>query len=94
MPRWILTRHIVIVDSMTFTPPTLTLVPGDCVQWEFKQSGHSVVSDPTQFGDKPFDSGIQVVGATFEHVYKTSGVYPYHCGSMPGMKGVVTVGAP
>jgi plastocyanin len=96
------TRHIVIVDHMAFTPDTLWIEEGDCVQWQFREAGHSVVSDAlhpnvpsTRLSGMPlFDSGLQPVGGVFEHTFGGTEVYPYHCGPMPEMKGCVTVAAP
>jgi plastocyanin len=88
------TRHIVIVDHMAFVPAALTIALGDCVQWEFRQAGHSVVSDSASGPGIQFDSGVKPVGGTFDQEFLAPGDWPYHCGSMPEMKGTITVAAP
>ncbi len=81
-----------------FMPKEVTIKPGEKVVWVYAdgaQEPHSVTSGGCRVNDcsgggKEFNSGLTVnkPGQRFEHVFKQSGVFPYHCdlhlGSMQG----------
>ena len=76
-----------------FSPPTVTVAPGETVIWSF-QAFHTSTSD-TPVGPEVWDSGFLSSG-TFSHTFTTPGNYPYYCQvhSVPGgtaMNGVVIV---
>ena len=76
-----------------FSPPTVSVAPGETVIWSF-QAFHTSTSD-TPVGPEVWDSGFLSSG-TFSHTFTTPGSYPYYCQvhSVPGgtaMNGVVIV---
>lgn len=80
-----------------FSPPSVSVAPGEKVTWVWAGAIHSSTSDAAT-GPEVWDSGIISTGS-FEHVFTTPGTYPYYCRvhSYPGgtfMNGVVEVVAP
>jgi plastocyanin len=81
-----------------FTPHEVTIEPGQKVVWIYAdgaQEPHSVTSGGCRVNDctgggQQFKSGLTLnkPGHRFEHVFKYSGSFPYHCdlhlGSMQG----------
>jgi plastocyanin len=81
-----------------FTPHEITIEPGQKVVWIYAdgaQEPHSVTSGGCRVNDctgggQQFKSGLTLnkPGHRFEHVFKHSGSFPYHCdlhlGSMQG----------
>ena len=59
-----------------FSPPTVTVAPGETVIWSF-QAFHTSTSD-TPVGPEVWDSGFLSSG-TFSHTFTTPGNYPYYC---------------
>lgn len=83
--------------SLSFSPKTVTVAPGEIVTWTWLGSPHSSTSDATS-GPEVWDSGLLSTGATFSHTFSTPGSYPYHCvihGAVGGigMSGTVIVAA-
>jgi plastocyanin len=71
--------------SMRFTPSSISIAPGDTVDWLWYGSGtyppsHSVtagtVSNPTP---NVFNSSIHQSPYAFSHTFTTPGTYPYFC---------------
>jgi plastocyanin len=82
--------------GLFFSPSSVTIHPGDIVQWTWSSSGHSTTSGSDCAPDGIWDSGILNQGATFSHTFNTAGSFPYFCSphcSM-GMTGMVTVSTP
>jgi plastocyanin len=80
-----------------FSPSSVTIQPGDTVQWTWSAGGHSSTSGSPGSPNGLWDSGIRNQGATFSHTFNTAGSFPYHCtphGSCCGMIGTVTVSSP
>ena len=82
-------------DAPVFSPSTITIQPGDTVNWVWFSVGinHSVVSGVGGNPDGLFDSGIHKDPFTFSFTFPTPGTFRYYCGphlSM-GMVGTVTV---
>lgn len=80
-----------------FSPASVTIQPGDTVQWTWSAGGHSTTSGSPGSPTGIWDSGILNQGATFSHTFPTAGSFPYYCaphGSCCGMTGMVTVSAP
>ncbi len=83
--------------GIAFSPPSVSVAPGEKVTWVWAGAIHSSTSDAAT-GPEVWDSGIISTGS-FEHVFTTPGTYPYYCivHSFPGgtlMNGVVEVVAP
>ncbi len=91
---------VVVVFRATtfFSPHEITIEPGQKVVWIYAdgaQEPHSVTSGGCRVNDctgggQHFQSGLTInkPGHRFEHVFKRSGTFPYHCdlhlGSMQG----------
>jgi len=77
-----------------FFPSSVTIQPGDTVQWTWSASGHSSTSGTPGLPNGLWDSGILNQGATFSHTFPSAGSFPYFCsphGACCGMVGSVTV---
>jgi plastocyanin len=86
-------QTVQVGPDLSFSPATVTIVPGETVTWEF-QAPHTSTSD-AQSGPEIWNSGLLSSG-TFSHTFQTPGSYPYYCAlhSFPGgtaMNGVVQV---
>ena len=90
---------VILFRATTFyLPHDVTIMPGQKVVWIYAdgaQEPHSVTSGGCRVNDcsgggKQFNSGLNLnkPGQRFEHVFKHSGTFPYHCdlhlGSMQG----------
>ncbi len=78
----------VTVSNFAFTPSSVTIAPGDTVQWNFT-SLHSSTSDATT-GPEVWNSGLLSTGS-FSHTFATVGTWTYHCSLHTFMKGSVQV---
>lgn len=75
------------LQSMAFTPSSITVAAGTTITWTNKDGvTHNVTSDTGVFS-----SGSMGTGATFSFKFTTSGVYTYKCTIHPSMQGTVTV---
>ena len=85
-------------DSLTFSPFSVTIDPGDTVMWVWKSSHHSVTSGTPGQPTGLFSSGILSNGSTFSFTFTSPGTYAYHCvpHGADGMRGsvIVTDGTP
>ncbi len=80
--------------GLKFTPASITVQPGDTVQWVWAASGHSSTSGTPGNPDGLWDSGVQNSGFTFSHTFNSAGTFNYYCtphGQCCGMIGSVTV---
>ena len=80
--------------GLKFTPASITILPGDTVQWVWAADGHSTTSGTPGNPDGLWDSGIQNTGFTFSYTFNTVGTFNYYCsphGQCCGMIGSVTV---
>jgi glucose/arabinose dehydrogenase len=85
--------------SLTFSPASVSIQPGDTVEWIWKSSGHSSTSGTAGVPNMPnmlWDSGVQNAGFTFFHTFSTSVASPfgYYCtphGACCNMVGSVNV---
>jgi plastocyanin len=87
------TVNVSVGPGFSFSPPTVTVAPGDIVRWNFLGT-HTTTSD-LQTGPEVWDSGVMSSGF-FTHTFNTPGNYHYYCflHSSPGgtfMNGVVQV---
>ena len=64
----------VTVADFSFTPGTVTVVPGDTVTWQFQDSNHTTTSSQGFW-----NSGTRSAGTTFAHRFGSSGSYAYFC---------------
>src|SRR6266487_5758000 len=81
-------------NCLCFSPSSVTIHPGDTVQWTWSSTGHSSTSGTPGNPNGIWDSGILNQGAMFSHTFNTAGSFPYYCtphGSCCGMTGTVTV---
>lgn len=92
-PAWGET-YKVSMKNRSFTPDTLTIKPGETVEWfNDDQDIHLVVSgkdlqDPSL--GKPLDSGTMLPGQYFIYSFTKPGRYPYMCvihGSLQSITG-------
>lgn len=76
------------VTATQFDPSGLTMLVGSKVTWtNMDTSMHSVVSDD----GTSFNSGNLSAGSAFSFTPATTGMYNYHCGVHPAVKGVLYV---
>jgi len=81
-------------NCLCFMPSSVTIHPGDTVQWTWSSTGHSSTSGTPGNPNGLWDSGILNQGSTFSHTFNTVGSFPYHCtphGLCCGMTGTITV---
>ncbi|MEA2840125.1 MAG: hypothetical protein QOF41_1455 [Methylobacteriaceae bacterium] len=77
------------IDNFTFSPATLTVVPGTTVTWTNDDDiPHTVVAKDKGFRSKPLDTGNQ-----FTFTFATPGEYAYFCSLHPHMVGKIIVKA-
>jgi len=70
------TANEVFIQSMAFSPVTLTVTAGTTVKWTNKDGvAHTVTSDNAGL----FDSGNLSTNGTYSHMFTTAGTYNYHC---------------
>src|SRR5215831_19164721 len=82
--------------ELVFSPSSVTINPGDTVQWTWGSSGHSSTSGIPGAPNGIWNSGILNQGATFSHTFNSAGTFPYYCiphGACCGMVGTVIVAA-
>jgi plastocyanin len=90
-------QTVTVGPGLSFSPPGVSVAPGEKVTWTWAAGPHSSTSDSAT-GPEVWDSGVLLTGS-FDHVFTTPGTYPYYCKvhSFPGgtaMNGVVEVLAP
>ena len=77
------TANVAIGDN-TFTPPSVTIAPGDNIVWTDNGARtHTVTAD-----DGSFDSGNLSAGQTFSRTFATPGTIRYYCKIHGGPGGV------
>ena len=78
--------HTVAIEGVAYQPVVLVVKRGDTVAWINKDPfPHTVTAAGA------FDSHDIAAGATWKHVARTAGVFPYICTLHPNMKGTLTV---
>jgi len=81
-------------NCFCFVPPSVTINPGDTVQWSWSSSGHTSTSGTPGSPNGLWDSGFLNQGQTFSYTFNTAGSFPYYCtahGQCCGMTGTVNV---
>ena len=93
--------HSVLVgqSGMSFSPNSITIAPGDTIEWTWFSppppypAFHTVTAGtPTQPTPNVFDSGVHTAPYVFSRTFSTAGSFPYYCqvhGAM--MRGTVVV---
>src|SRR5947208_7331078 len=84
-------------NCFCFSPSSVTIHPGDTVQWTWSSTGHSSTSGSPGMPTGLWDSGILNQGAVFTRTFNTVGSFPYYCtphGACCNMVGTVIVSAP
>jgi plastocyanin len=79
--------HTVKIDGMLFTPPSLTINPGDTVTWV----NNDIVEHTATAADGSFDSKMLAAGKSWKHTFKSKGDFAYVCKYHPTMKGTLVV---
>ncbi|HJM40595.1 MAG TPA: alpha-amylase family glycosyl hydrolase, partial [Candidatus Thalassarchaeaceae archaeon] len=86
------TNHSVDIQSMAFTPNTITIQIGDSITWTNQDSfSHTATSTS---GPASFDSGTLSNSATFTFTFTTAGTYQYKCDFHSSMTATITVEEP
>lgn len=91
------TTFIVTASGMVFTPPTLTIAPGDSVRWNFVSGIQHTTTSGTGSSDPQmgvlWNAPLDPVNITFVRQFSTAGIFPYFCQvhELMGMKGTITV---
>ena len=83
-PRGVLTPNLTTMVTVGdggffFFPSSVTIQPGDTVQWTWSSSGHSSTSGTPGQPSGFWDSGILNQGATFSYTFPDAGSFPYFC---------------
>jgi plastocyanin/uncharacterized membrane protein len=79
--------HIVTMRQMQFDPPTLSVAPGDTVEWKNEDIyAHTVTAD-----DNSFDSGPIQPGTAWKMTFQHPATVGYHCRPHPNMKAKLVV---
>lgn len=77
----------VTIDNFTFTPPQLTIKPGETVTFvNHDDIPHSVVGKGGAFRSKTLDTDDK-----FSFTFTTAGEFAYFCGLHPHMTGKIVV---
>jgi plastocyanin len=85
---------VVNVQNFTFTPATVTINPGDAIQWHFINGMHTTTSGTFVDGpDGLWDAPIDVSNQNFTRTFSASGIFNYYCQfhGAGGMVGTITV---
>lgn len=69
------TVTVTATSSLSFSPQTVTIQPGDTVMWTNGGGAHNVRADDNSFSSGEPDSGPW----TFSHTFNTPGTYGYYC---------------
>ena len=64
---------------IAFYPSSVTIHPGDQLEWVWLTSGDSTTSGRPGMPNGIWDSGVRSQGATFTHTFNSAGTFPYYC---------------
>jgi plastocyanin len=62
-----------------FLPSSVTIHPGDQVQWVWRTGSHNIRSGRRGMPNGIFNSGVRSSPATFTHTFNSVGTFPYYC---------------
>src|SRR5437016_3304386 len=82
------TAQMVNIQSMAFTPATVTVAVGTMITWT---NNDAVTHTVTSNDGTSFNSGNISSGGTYSLTLTQTGSYPYHCSIHPSMTGTVLV---
>ena len=80
--------------AFVFSPPDVTIRPGDKVRWTWGDDFHSTTSGTPGMPNGLWNSGVLIQGAVFTHTFTTVGTFQYYCtphGACCNMVGTVKV---
>ncbi len=81
--------HTVVIDATRFSPASLTIRPGDSVEWVNKDLiAHTATREASKDG---FESGVIAPGKSWRRTFKTTGELAYTCRFHPTMKATLQV---
>ncbi|MCG5075088.1 cupredoxin domain-containing protein [Paraburkholderia tagetis] len=79
--------HVVTIEQMRFSPPTVKVHSGDTIVWVNKD----LVAHTASAQASTFDSGSIAPGASWRYVASKPGSYAYQCLFHPTMHGTLIV---
>lgn len=88
------TVHEVEVFNFGFEPATLTIEPGDIVEWTNTEGFHNVAGNQEIFPENPETFGNSLAAApwTYSFTFTLEGTYNYRCDQHPAqMQGAIIV---
>ena len=87
------TTHTISVGGMSFTPATLTVHPGDVINWVWADGTHTTTSTSVPTGAATWNSNINSSTTSFSYTPTVIGTYQYQCSfhAAMGMVGTITV---
>ena len=87
------TTYTVSVGGMSFTPSTLTVHPGDVINWVWSDGTHTTTSTSVPTGAATWNSNINSSTTSFSYTPTVIGTYQYQCTfhAAMGMVGTITV---
>ena len=62
-----------------FSPKTITIEPGDKIEWNWDSSFHSTTSGTPGNPSGMWDSGVHQTGYKFTYEFNNAGSFPYYC---------------
>lgn len=75
------------IKDFSFSPKEIRVRAGDTIRWTNSDKvGHTVTADDYSFG-----SNLLAQKDEFEYNFASPGIYQYHCGPHPKMKGTIIV---
>ena len=77
-----------------FVPASITIEPGDTIEWQWKSSFHSSTSGTPNKPSGEWNSGVLNNGSKYSYEFNELGTFPYYCtvhGGCCNMIGSVTV---
>jgi plastocyanin len=77
--------HTIVIRQMEFSPATLTVHPGDSIEWK----NDDVVAHTATAST--FDSGSIAPGQRWRHTFTQSSSNAFHCIFHPHMKGTIII---
>lgn len=90
------TTHQVMQLGLDFVPDSITIAPGDTVEWIWDGGIHTVTSGTSCTSDGLFDLPLDGTAPSVSYTFNSAGTFDYFC--IPhctlGMTGVVNVVGP
>jgi plastocyanin len=80
--------QLINIKNMTYSPKTLTIAPGDTVEWFNPENIPHMVNSDT---GAELQSPLFNQGTNYQHLFNKAGKYTYHCAVHPTMLGTIIV---